>query len=486
MHKQTKSGSDAALRPAAPIAQTNPSIRWVSIFIAILVAVLVAAPITALTQTRLSLRKNKYSLEQDVQVGRQVAAELEKELRLLRNSQIESYISRVGGGLVESIPREFQHNGFDYHFKVVDAKEINAFALPGGPMYLNTGMIIAAKTEGEMAGVMAHEIAHVALRHGTAQATRAAPYQTAGALGQIAGAILGGTLGGIVGAGSQIGASAYLLKFSREFETEADILGAQILANAGYDPRDLAEMFRTIQQQGGGGGPEFLSSHPNPANRYQRIEQEARLLRVSNTRTDNRDFERTKSLIGGLPSTAAAPGRGSGNDRPELGRGGIGRVEPPSGRFRQYSGSDVFRAQVPDNWRELPTDSNVWFAPEGGYGEISRQTVFSHAVSFGLERTQSRDLQRATQELIARFAQGNPGLQQSGSVRRNTLAGRTANYAAFVNNSEALGIQQTVEIYTTMLRSGDLFYIVTVAPRNEYRNYQRTFQYITQSLQLRD
>src|SRR6185436_14830235 len=135
----------------------------------------------------------------------------------------------------------FQHREFEYYFKVVEAREINAFALPGGPMYVNTGMILAAKREGEMAGVMSHELAHVALRHGTAQATKAAPYQTLGALGQIGGAILGGALGGILGQGSQMGVGVYLLRFSREYETEADVLGAQIMARAGYNPRDLAE-----------------------------------------------------------------------------------------------------------------------------------------------------------------------------------------------------------------------------------------------------
>lgn len=472
-----------------------------SLTVSLLLAVVVAAaPLTAITQTRISLRKNKYSTQDDVQLGRQAAGEIEQKIRLLRDAQTERYLQSVGGRLVEAIPGEFQHNGFDYVFKVVEAKEINAFALPGGPMYVNTGMIVAAKSEGEMAGVMAHEIAHVALRHGTAQATRAAPAQTAGGIGQILGGILGGTLGGIIGAGAQIGAGTYLLKFSREYETEADILGAQIMANAGYDPRDLAEMFRTIQQQGGGGGPEFLSSHPNPANRYERIEQEARMLRVSANRNDEREFERIKARIGGLPSgggreTAGRDSdrypnrdsdRDSGRDRPELERGRTGRVEPPSGNFRSYSGSNLFSADLPDNWRDLAGQSDVWFAPEGGYGEVQGQMVYSHAVSFGVVPTQSRNLQQATQNMIAGLRQGNSGLQQSGAARRTTLSGRTANYTSLLNNSDVLGIEQTVEVYTTLLRNGELFYVITVVPRTEYRNYQRTFQRIAQSVRLRD
>src|SRR4029079_8814791 len=120
-----------------------------------------------------------------------------------------------------------------YSVKVVNVREINAFALPGGPMYLNRGMIEAAKTEGEVAGVMAHELSHVALRHGTAQATKGQGASILGALGQIGGAIIGGGLGQVLSTGSQIGAGLKLMQYSREFESQADILGAQIMARAG-------------------------------------------------------------------------------------------------------------------------------------------------------------------------------------------------------------------------------------------------------------
>src|SRR4029453_4788464 len=150
-------------------------------------------------------------------------------------------------------------------------------------MYVNRGMIEAARSEGEMAGVMAHEISHVALRHGTAQATKTqAPGVQLGALGgAILGAIVGGNTGDILAQGTQLGLGAYLLKYSREYETQADLLGAQILARAGYDPMDLPRMFETIEKEGGSGGPEWLSSHPNPGNRQQRIAQEAGKLRIA-------------------------------------------------------------------------------------------------------------------------------------------------------------------------------------------------------------
>ena len=170
----------------------------------------------------------------------------------------------------------------------MNQKEINAFALPGGPMFLNRGMIEAGKTEAEVAGVMAHEISHVALRHGTAQATKGEKFQIGAMLGQIAGAVVGGTLGGIIAQGSQLGLGTYFLKFGRAAESQADILGAQILARAGYDPRQMANMFKTIESQGGSRGPEFMSSHPNPGNRYNAINKEAAKLRVAGQRRDRR------------------------------------------------------------------------------------------------------------------------------------------------------------------------------------------------------
>ncbi len=130
----------------------------------------------ALAQTNIKLPKNKYTVEQDVQIGREAAAEVRKEYPIIKNDRIEDYLTRLGEKLVRAAPSELNRPEFEYSFTPVNLKEINAFALPGGPMFVNRGMIEAAKTEGEMAGVMAHEISHVALRHGTGQADRAQPW----------------------------------------------------------------------------------------------------------------------------------------------------------------------------------------------------------------------------------------------------------------------------------------------------------------------
>src|SRR5262245_4603723 len=242
------------------------------------IALVLCTAMVSAQGTKITPPKNNYKPADDVQVGREAAAQVSMQLPLLpENGEVDSYVERVGAALASAIPPEFQHPEFRYVFSVVNARDINAFALPGGPMFVNRGMIEAAKSEGEMAGVMAHEISHVALRHGTAQATKASnPGIQLGALGgAILGAVIGGNAGSAIAQGAQLGLGAYLLKFSREYETQADILGAQILARAGYDPMDLARMFETIEREGGSNGPEWLSSHPNPGNRYARISEEA-------------------------------------------------------------------------------------------------------------------------------------------------------------------------------------------------------------------
>ena len=172
------------------------------------------------------------------------------------------------------------------------------------------------------------------------------------------------------------------------------------MADAGYDPRDLANMFRTIEQQGGGGGGGFLSDHPSPANRYARINQEAQYLRVNNPVRDTREFLAVKERLRGYPraqtmAEIARSGRrypNQGNDYPNGDRTDYpaaprGRVEYPSSRFRNYTALGVARVSVPDNWREVSEQESVWFAPNGGYGSSNGQAVFTHGVNIGVAQT---------------------------------------------------------------------------------------------------
>ncbi|HEY4425804.1 MAG TPA: M48 family metallopeptidase [Pyrinomonadaceae bacterium] len=448
-------------------------------------------PFTALAQTQIKYHSNKYSIQDDIKLGRQAAQEAESQFPLLRDQEVQSYVESVGRRLVTSIPQEFQHPEFQYYFKVVNARDINAFALPGGPMYVNRGMIEAARTEGEMAGVMAHEISHVALRHGTAQASKGQKYSILGGIAGIAGTILGGPG---VGQLAQAPFAVYLLKFSREYETEADILGAQIMARAGYDPRDLANMFQTIERQGGGGGG-FLSDHPSASDRYARINQEAQSLRVNTSASrDSRAFARVQERLRGYGAAPTmADIQRSGQRYPQGEQTGnypdsapTGRVSYPSGRYQSVS---IFNGgvnvSVPNNWRQVNEGNSVWFVPEGAYGQYNGQAVYTHGVSFGVGQTNSRNLQGATQELINNFAQGNNNLRTSGGYQRSTLDGRTALWTTLTNVNEATGRPETIRLITTQLRNGSVFYMVAVAPQNE-RGFDTAFNQVLQSIRIND
>ena len=242
---------------------------------AAVLATAVSVSVTGLVaQTVIKPPKNKYTPTQDVELGREAAAEVRKKYPIIHDERIAGYLNRLGDRLVTAAPPELNEPVYEYSFTPVNLQEINAFALPGGPMFVNRGMFDAAGSEGEVAGVMAHELSHVLLRHGTANATKAEnPWLQ---LGQIAGAVGGAMVGGAAGAaitqGGQFGLGTVLLRYSRDFEKQADLLGAQIMARAGYDPRALARMFETIEadaKKSGGGNPQWLSSHPDPGNRTQ-------------------------------------------------------------------------------------------------------------------------------------------------------------------------------------------------------------------------
>jgi predicted Zn-dependent protease len=262
-------------------------------------ALLLSTSLTA--QTRIEPRRNSFTPAQDVQLGRQAATQVRQQLPMLTDRATENLVERIGARLVSAVPSRFRQPGFHYTFDVVNQREINAFALPGGPMFLNRGMLQAARTDDEVAGVMAHELSHVVLRHGTLQAAKAQKFQLGAIAGQVLGSIVGGRTGQVIAQGSQFGLGTYFLKYGREYEREADLLGAQIMARAGYDPRQMANMFRTIQRQGGSNGPEWLSDHPDPGNRYAAINREAASIRVNGSADTGPAFETVRTRLAHMP-----------------------------------------------------------------------------------------------------------------------------------------------------------------------------------------
>jgi hypothetical protein len=458
----------------------------------VIAAAVVVSVSVASAQTKITPPKNKYSPQQDVQLGREASAQVEQQLPLLRDDNVTSYVSDIGRRLVSSIPAELQHPEFNYTFKVVNVKEINAFALPGGPMYVNRGMIEAAKSEGEVAGVVAHELSHVALRHGTAQATKATKYEIGTIAGAVIGAIVGGQAGNVIAQGTQFGLGTAFLRFSREYERQADIEGSQIMARAGYDPRDMANMFKTIENQGGAGGPQWLSDHPNPGDRYAYILKEAQSLHVENAARDTGGFQSVQARLRQMspaPSTEDATrnaGRTTGGA--PTGTAGAGRitgnVERPSSRYTAYTEGNLFRVSVPSNWRELAGNNSVTFSPDGGYGAANQQSVFTHGVELGLTRNETHDLQTATDELVRSLTQSNPRMGRNSGSDRGTIGGRQGLRTVLSNQNEVTGRPERVALYTTLLDDGTLFYMIGVAPDNEFNSYDQVFNRVAGSVQF--
>ncbi|MBA2260895.1 MAG: M48 family metalloprotease [Acidobacteria bacterium] len=440
-------------------------------------------------QTKITAPKNKYTPAQDVQLGREAAQEVQQKLPLLRDDNIDGYVDDIGERLVQNIPQEFRHNEFRYTFDVVNLREINAFALPGGPMYAHRGMIEKARSEAEVAGVLAHEISHVALRHGTAQASKAGKYQMGQIGSAILGAIIGGRAGEAVSTVGQFGFGAAFLKYSREYEKQADLLGAQIMARSGYDPRSMASMFQTIEKEGGSRGPEWLSNHPNPGNRVQYITQEAQALRVENAVNDTRQFQNVQARLRSMspaPTSEEVARSGGGNRNPSGTSGTVrpsGRVEPPASRYTTYNEGNLFRVSVPSNWREMPSETQVTFAPEGGYGAINNQSVFTHGVQIGVARNETHDLQQATDELLQSLAQSNRGMSRPSGYARANIGGRQGLHTVVANDADSTG-RERLAVYTTQLSDGSLFYMIGVAPENEYRSYDRVFSQIASSIRF--
>jgi Zn-dependent protease with chaperone function len=445
-------------------------------------------------QSAIKLPKNKYTPEQDVQVGREAAAEIRQQYPIITDERITRYLTTLGDRLVAAAPAELKQPVYEYSFTPVNLKEINAFALPGGPMFVHRGMFTAAASEGEVVGVMAHELSHVLLRHGTANASKAQnPWLQLGQLaGQLGGAVVGGGAGAAIAQGADFGLGTLLLKYSRDYEKQADLLGAQIMARAGYDPRALAHMFETIEKESkssGGGGPQWMSSHPDPGNRTVYITKEADALTIA-ARADDRDFAPVKTAFSGLPSPltmaelAKRKTDPAGNAVQSVGTPGQ-PVPRPSAEYRSINGGKVFQAEVPSNWTPMSTSNAIRIVPENGFGQMNGQTVFSHGIEFGIAQAGTRDLREATVTWLKAVAQNNPELKLAGDQQQMKISQRSAIGTPLVNPSP-LGGQERIGLYTTFLADGTLFYYLTIVPEKDAANFQEAFKRIGESIKLTD
>jgi hypothetical protein len=482
--------------------------------VSVVVALMLVSGV-ATAQTNIKPGWNLFSPQDDVQIGQQSAVQAEQQLPILNDRTVENYINTIGQKLAANAggPQ------FQYQFRVVNASDINAFALPGGYIYLNRGVLDQAKNEGEVAGVIAHEISHVALRHGTHQASKA--YAAQAGL-SILGGILGGKIGNntaqILNAVGGIGLNALFLKYSRDIETQADVRGSQILAASGYAPQDMINFFHTLESVDKSKKTNWLANHPAPPDREARIAKEAQLLRVSNTPTTNvaglRQIQNQLRTYGSAPTMAQIAQTGpttSGRTR-STGRtgaqGAVVQVEPPSSTMRSYTApSGVYRISYPANWQVYQEGSTgVTIAPQGGVGEIGGRTevvygaMINHYDPFGSQSMASSlrgspsnvymgnvTLEDATNDLLGQIRQNSPYLQTvRGTTQRFNVSGGRAIAVALRGTDPNTGLNERVNVVTRQLEDGHLIYLLFITPENEASRYNGVLQAMVNSLQVSD
>lgn len=238
---------------------------------------------------------NPFTPQQEVTEGAKVAAQVYQHMPVLpENDPVSRYVAQLGAHLAEHAPGA----KWPYSFHVVASPDVNAFALPGGAIFVNLGTVQAAETEAQLAGVIAHETSHVVLRHATCnmqkQQTKGIEYGLGSILSQI---FIKGNAGQVVAAGIQGLQGLDYLRMSRDDEKQADLLGTDTLYNAGYDPRGLPQFFEIIQAKYGSGGAQILTDHPNPGNRTQYVNAEiATLARNPNAMVTSAAFQRMRAL----------------------------------------------------------------------------------------------------------------------------------------------------------------------------------------------
>jgi beta-barrel assembly-enhancing protease len=454
--------------------------------------------------------------DQQIKLGLQTAADVYKQMPVLPDTSPETqYVRRLGTRLVGTIPAE---HTWPYEFHVVAQKEINAFALPGGEMFVNLGTITAAANEAQLAGVMGHEMSHVYMQHGAKQERKD---QWTQGIAQVAGTVLGATgsrWAGLEQEGLSMGAGMLMLKYSRTDEAQADHVGAIILYRAGYNPQALADFFKTLEAQGGT-PPQFMSDHPNPGNREIAIQKEIAPWPPQQYLGDSPDFAKVRQHASGLKTYSAqeiAQGAKSGQWEPMNKRSGAvfapqaqgfaasnatsaGMARPavtrvslndvtPSSNF-QLVDLGLMKIARPENWEVIAPKNqgqSLTIAPrEGvvhsgvGYG------VVINAVSL---KNQQATIDEVT-DAIVRSIEGSSGETRAAGptsdVQVAGARGRTVHLQSTSDFPDANGRPQKErdQLVTIPRPGGTIIYIVFIAPEGEYQQFSPTFERMLQSVQ---
>ena len=492
------------------------SAKRLSFLLALLLVVTQLSAVTGGPDFPAPGKPRSMSRDDQRQLGLQTAAQVYQQMPVLPDSSPETqYVRKLGEKLEATIPSQYS---WPFEFHVIAQKEINAFALPGGPMFVNVGTITAAGNEAELAGVMAHEMAHVYMQHSAKQADKA---QTTGLLAGLAGAVLGATLGqGMLGQLGQMGigltAQGYSLKYSRSDESQADEVGAIILYKAGYNPQSMADFFRTLAEQGGKVPPQILSDHPNPGNREQAIEQEIRNWPPKQYVANSAAFQQTKqhalavkTYTGEEIAAGAKTGQWAALNK-QNGAVFTGAPAPvntsataTAGPVASASSQSILPSQRvvhtelgpmslahPDNWQvTMPRQQRdfVTIAPPAGVTQagVGYGVLISSAAPPNGQRMGIDDITKA---LVAEMEQQN-NLKPTSGMQTISISGIQGRSVALQSTSpfaSASGQQQAERdwLVTVPQRDGSIIYFIFVAPHAEFDRFRPAFESILRSVQF--
>lgn len=431
---------------------------------------------------------NFFSVDQEVQAGQQEAAKVDKQMPIVNDAALNRYIQNLGARLVAKAPGP----KYPYTFKIVNQKDINAFALPGGPIHINLGTIQAADNEAQLAGVMAHEMGHVIMRHSTHMASQQM-------MAQAPLAILGGLMGN--GRGAQIaqmvgsiGVGSIFLKYSRDAENQADLVGTGIMHDAGYNPQAMVDFFRKLESTGGAAGPQFMSDHPNPGNRAQSVTNEIRTLTPISYQQDSAEFRQIKQRVGGMKALTAQEIQNQQQGQGTAGNQQISRGSDimPTGQYQTFNHS-AYSVSYPSNWQVFgDANSEVTIAPKSGIANdaVAYGTIISGFDPENNGSANANSLDNATHQLLAQLRQSNPDLRQIGNDQNVTVNGRNAKSVMMLGPSPLKTSNNQPErerdwLVVTQRPDGSVVYLVFIAPDQDFAQLQPAFNKMLGSLRSR-
>jgi len=435
--------------------------------------------------------KNAFTPDREIAEGKKAAAQVYKEMPVLpESSPVTQYVQQLGAKLVQFAPGY----AWPYSFHVINQADINAFALPGGPIFVNLGTIQAAETEAQLAGVMAHEISHVVMRHATCNITKQQGQAPWWALGQLAaGVLLPGAGGALASQGVGAAAGMTFLKMGRDAEKQADLMGTDIAYDAGYDPRGMVQFFEIIQSKYGNGESQFLSDHPNPGNRTEYVSAEIATLppRAQWVKTTP-EFQKIHKIAMGMHaysakeiSSGAWKGRGAGAPPPI-------DAEPadfqPNGQWTLLDGSG-FSVQYPANWQAIEkAGAGATIAPQNGVVATASDgnTVIYGVIIDDFQPQQAADINSATRQLIASIQQGNSGMKATTGVDEIRVNQRDARSVEFQNQGASAGGGTEHDWLVTVTHDdGSLSYLVFVAPQKDFEALRPTFEQVLRTFKVK-